>query len=179
MRRFFVLLLFVALFATASAATLQYLTLDEMTAAATTIVRGSVIASHTAVRGPVTYTLYTLQVSERLKGRPASTIDIAIPGGVANGVRQTFSGAPELAAGSEYLIFAWRTQSGLNVIIGLSQGLFSVSAAASAMGDAQVMQTSTRERVVNGSGRDVSLTPLHLSMGQMRAQIQRVAEVRP
>ncbi|HZU27079.1 MAG TPA: hypothetical protein VFA04_16245 [Bryobacteraceae bacterium] len=175
MRRYFALFSIVALCVAARAATLQYLTLDQMTSAATAIVRGTVLGSHTAVRGPVIYTVYTMRVSERLKGRPATTIDIAIPGGVADGVRQTFAGAPELATGGEYLIFAWRTQSGLNVIIGLSQGLFSVDSAAAG---SEVMQTSTQERIVNSSGRDVAITPVHMAMAQMRAQIQRIAEVR-
>src|SRR5581483_3594909 len=175
MRRFFALFWFLALCVAAPAATLQYLTLDEMTTAASAIVRGTVTGSHTTVRGPVIYTVYTMRISERLKGRPATTIDIAIPGGVSDGVRQTFAGAPELAPGGEYLIFAWRTQSGLNVIIGLSQGLFSVNSSA---GESEVMQTATRERVVNSAGRDVAITPVHMSMGQIRAQVQRVAEVR-
>jgi len=174
MRRYFAPILFMVLCATAPAATLEYLTLDQMTSAATDIVRGTVTNTHTAVRGPVIYTVYTLQVTERLKGRSSRSIDIAIPGGINNGVRQTFAGAPELAGGGEYLIFAWRTPSGLNVIIGLSQGLFSVT---SGSGGSEVIQTATTERVLNTSGREIGVTPVHMTLAQIRGQIQRVAEV--
>ncbi len=40
------------------------------------------------------------------------------------GIRQIAVGSPELATGSEYVVFLWTGKSGLTQIIGLSQGLF-------------------------------------------------------
>ena len=48
-------------------------------------------------------------------------------GGVAGGIRQSVSGAPELKPGQEYVLFLWTSRSGLTQVIGLSQGLFQLS----------------------------------------------------
>ena len=173
MRRCSAFLPLLAFCAAASAATLQYLTLDEMTAQATAVVRGTIVASHTTTRGPVIYTLYTMQVSERIKGGTARTIDIAVPGGVANGIRQTFAGAPALETGGEYVVFTWQSKSGLNLIMGLSQGLFTVSEG-SGGAEASVSQSGTSELVLNSRGQEITTTPLRLSIGQLRDQVKRV-----
>lgn len=175
MSRYSALLLPLVLCAAVPAATLEYLTLDDMTARSTAIVRGTVIGSHTTVRGPVVYTLYTLQISERLKGRPAPSIDVAVPGGVAEGIRQTFAGAPELQNGGEYVVFAWKSKSGLNMILGLSQGLFRVMPG-DAGPDLTVSQTATGERVLSNSGQEISTSPVRMSLTQLRSQVKRVVE---
>jgi hypothetical protein len=46
-------------------------------------------------------------------------------------MRQTVAGAPELKANQEYVFFVWTSPSGVNYIIGLSQGLFEVHTSAS------------------------------------------------
>ena len=74
--------------------------------------------------GPVIYTHYQLQVSERYKGAAESTVDLAIPGGVVNGIRQVWGGAPQLDSGDEYVFFLWTGKSGLTQVMGLTQGLF-------------------------------------------------------
>jgi len=175
MRRLSVVFLFLVLCVAMPAATLQYLSVDQMTSEATSIVRGVVVGSHTTVRGPVVYTLYTLRIAERLKGRSANTIDIAVPGGVADGARQTFAGAPQLQPGVEYLIFAWRTKSGLNVILGLSQGLFVITPGASGS-DPIATQTATSELMLNNRLQEITTSPARISLSQLRVAAQRSAE---
>ena len=106
------------------AASLEYLSLDDMAAKSTAIVRGRVVATGTGTRGPLIYTQYTIQVLERLKGPDASQVDVVVLGGTSQRLSQTFSGAPQLAGGVDYLLFLWTGPSGLAQIIGLSQGLF-------------------------------------------------------
>ena len=106
------------------AATLERLSLEDMVVKSTAIVRGRVLASYTAPYGPVIYTHYKIQVTEHWKGPADPALEVVIPGGVSGGLRQTFSGAPALGTGSEYVFFLWTSRSGLTHVMGLSQGLF-------------------------------------------------------
>jgi hypothetical protein len=93
----------------------------------TLIVRGKVAGSSTETAGPVIYTHYQIQVFEQFKGSPAGRVDVAVPGGTANGVRQTFAGAPTLNPGEDFVFFLFTGRDGRTAILGLTQGLFSLS----------------------------------------------------
>ena len=80
-------------------ATLQQLSMSDLIAKSTSIVRGTVQGSYTAFSGPVIFTHYRVQVAERWKGSAGATVDVAVPGGVANGIRQTYSGRAAVPAG--------------------------------------------------------------------------------
>ena len=109
------------------AATLSRLTLDDMISQSTAIVRARITGSYAAARGPVIYTFYQAQVTGQWKGPSQATVEIAVPGGSANGLRQTFPGTPQLTEGKEYLLFVWTSKNGITQIIGLTQGLFDLS----------------------------------------------------
>src|SRR3954470_6665705 len=107
-----------------SAATLQQLSMDQMTESATAIVRARVVGASAGFTGSTIYTHYKLQVVETWKGTPAD--DVMLPGGVANGYRQSFPGVPSLTMGAEYVLFLWKSSlTGITHLVGLSQGLFS------------------------------------------------------
>ncbi len=110
----------------AAAATLEKLTLDEMIQKSTAIVRARVVGARAARRGPMIYTHWRVQVLERWKGSPAEQVEVVTPGGATGGLEQTFSGAPTLAEGAEYVLYLWTGKSGLTHVIGLTQGLFDV-----------------------------------------------------
>jgi hypothetical protein len=110
----------------ATAATLQQLSLDQMTQDATTIVRARVTGSSAALSGATIYTHYKLLVSETWKGSAAP--EVMIPGGVANGYRQSFPGVPALQTGAEYVLFLWKSPTtGITHVVGLSQGILNVT----------------------------------------------------
>ena len=88
----------------------------------TAIVRARVTGSYGATRGQIIYTFYQAQVTDRWKGSGQGTVEIALPGGTANGYRQSFPGTPQLTEGKEYVFFLWTSKSGLTQIIGLTQG---------------------------------------------------------
>jgi hypothetical protein len=176
MRWCFVLFLFLALCLASPAATLQYLTLDDLVVQCTAIVRGTVSGSHTVLRGPVVYTAYTLSVGETWKGSVGSTVDVAVPGGVSNGARQTFAGAPELTPGGDYLVFLWTSKSGLNVIMGLSQGLFQLLSQGDGL-DAMVTQSGSAEIMLSATGKQVAERPIHMRLGQFHAAVRRAMGV--
>ena len=92
-------------------ATLERLSFDDMVVKSTAIVRGKVANSYAAFSGRVIYTHYSVQVIETLKGAASASVDVAVPGGVANNLRQTFSGAPELRPGAEFVFFLWTGRS--------------------------------------------------------------------
>lgn len=155
---------------TLQGATLEQLSLSDMSAKSTAIVRAKVVTSYAAASGPVIYTHYQLQVSERYKGAAQSTVDLAIPGGAADGVRQIWGGAPQLNAGDEYIFFLWTGKSGLTQVMGLSQGLFAVAPDGSK--DPGVTHTATHELMLDhNTGRPVQDHTLTMPLSSLRAKI--------
>jgi len=151
-------------------ATLERLSLNDMILGSTAIVRAKVTGSYAAFSGPIIYTHYQIRVSETLKGPGASTVEFVVQGGVANNLRQTFSGVPQFSVGDEYVFFLWTGKSGLTQIMGLTQGLFSVAQDGSA--DPATTRSSSREVMLErGSARQVKDQTLVMTMSQLRAQI--------
>ena len=154
----------------AGAATLQRLSLDEMAVQSTEIVRGRVQRSGAGLHGSMVYTHYSVFVSDRWKGTGGRVVDVALQGGEAAGIKQSFDGVPELADGQEYVLFLWRSRSGLNLIMGLSQGLFAVTGSSA---KAVALQTAPGERMVGAPG--ASGEPVRMSVAEMRKRVQVAA----
>lgn len=155
--------------------TLERLTLDQMTTQSNEIVRGRVTAVSAAPQGSVVYTRVSIQVIERWKGAAAAQVEILVPGGTANGFRQTFSGAPQLAAGSEHVFFLWRGKSGVAQIIGLSQGLMDVQL--DPAGKAVVSRNAIREPMVDSNNQPVPDTGVNMPLFALREFVKRRLEV--
>ncbi|HEX8984363.1 MAG TPA: hypothetical protein VF767_02990 [Bryobacteraceae bacterium] len=155
-----------------SAATLEQLSLDEMTQKSTAIVRARVTGSYAAVSGSIIYTHYRVSVSERWKGPEAAELDVVVPGGAAAGQRQSFSGAPKLAGDSEYVLFLWTGTRGLTHIIGLSQGVFNVSRGAG--GELDVYRAASGEMMLDSAGRPVHDQSISFRMSDLRNRVSRV-----
>ncbi|PWU10312.1 MAG: hypothetical protein C5B51_04530 [Terriglobia bacterium] len=154
-------------------ATLERLSLDEMISKSTAIVRGKVTGSSAALSGPIVYTHYAVAVSETLKGGPQSFVDVVVPGGVANNVRQSFAGSPEFKTGDEFVFFLWTGRSGLTQIIGLTQGLFGLAAGpgTSVIATRSASRELMLERGTNQQVKDQTLT---MSLNELRARITNV-----
>jgi hypothetical protein len=154
----------------AQAATLGYLSLDDMIAGATAIVRGRITGATAIERGPLVYTQYTIEVAERLKGPGGATVLAAVPGGVYQGRRQTFAGAPSLRIGSEYVLFLWTGPSGLTQVIGLSQGVLSVVREAD--GQWWATRGASAEMMLDPkTGRLVSDRPVRMALSELRSRV--------
>ncbi len=118
----------------AGAVTLEKLSLEEMIDSSTLIVRGTIASSAPSRGGRLIETVYRVKVSEFLKGAPAASrngadsgeIQVSLPGGVADGVRQTIAGVPKLETDTEYVLFLWRSGSGRLLLVGMSQGLLRI-----------------------------------------------------
>ncbi len=174
MRRFVLALSLVSCFAPLQGATLERLTLDDMIAKATSIVRGRVSSAAPVMKDAWVFTSYRVEVSERWKGTAASSVEFLVPGGTLGGVRQSYAGAPALTGGQEYLLFLWTSeQSGATYIIGYTQGLFSLPR--NATGDATALRPASRELMLEpGSGKIIRDQRIEMSLRDMSARISAV-----
>jgi hypothetical protein len=108
-------------------ATLERLSLDDLTRKSTDIVRVKVVGSYADLRGSAIYTHWKIQVAERWKGAAQANLEVLVPGGDAAGLHQDVPGAPKLLQGKEYLLFLWTSKSGATYITGWGQGMFSLT----------------------------------------------------
>lgn len=111
----------------AYATTVIKASLDDLIEKSTTIVRGTVVGSYNTAQGPLVYTYYKIQVAETLKGAATTQIDVQVPGGTFRGVQQNIAGVPQLANGSEYVLFLWMGPSKTTHLLGLSQGVLDIT----------------------------------------------------
>jgi hypothetical protein len=162
--------------ATASAATLRQLSLDQMTQSATAIVRAKVTGSSTNLNGSTIYTHYRLSVTDTLKG--TAPTEVALPGGVSGRLRQSFPGVPQLATGTEYVLFLWTAPStGIVHIIGLSQGLFNVTTQSD--GSTQVARARIGETMHDSSGNPVQDHAIQMKLSDLKLRVLRNAPPSP
>jgi len=174
MHRRWLIVAFLAAWPTA-AATLERLTTDELISRSTTIVRARVTSSHTAQHGPLVYTHFSIQVIECLKGQTPTPAEVVLPGGSFGALRQTFAGVPKLDPDTEYLLFLWKSPNGLNHIIGLTQGVFSVTKQAD--GELAAWRPAASESMLEArTGRLVPDRPVTIRLSELR---RRVAALGP
>lgn len=152
-------------------ATLERLTLDEMIAKSTTIVRGKVTATWAAFTGSIIYTHYTVQVSESFKGAGKSSVEIMVPGGAVNGVQQNFSGSPLLNRGDEFVFFLWTSNSGITWITGLTQGLFAIPADTTSTDRMATRQASRELMLDKATSQAVKDSALSMRLSDLRTRI--------
>ncbi len=92
-------------------------------------------------------------------------VDVAVPGGVLNGMQQPVAGAPTLTPGQDYVFFLWTSKSGLTQVIGLSQGLFNVTT--NAQGQVMVSRGAASEPMLNPPGKAVTDSNLQMPLAQL------------
>ena len=119
--------------------------------------------------GGLIYTHYQVQVTESLKGQSAATIDVAVPGGVANGIRQTISGAPQFQTGDDFVFFLWTGKAGITQIVGLTQGLFRVTGTGT---DPELNRRASNELMLDArTHRPVDDTNMNMRLSDLRSTI--------
>ena len=163
--------LVIAIGSLAQAATHEKLSIEDMTMKSTEIVCGKVTASSSIQRGPVIYTRYHIQVSDRWKGSPVRELDVYVPGGRYANRSQQVSGAPKPEEGQEYMFFLWTSKSGLTQIIGLSQGLFFLKR--DSKGEPVLSRAASSETMLDSSGKVVEDTPVKMRFSDLVDRIQR------
>ncbi len=156
----------------AQAVTLQILTMDEMTEKSTSVVYAKVVDSYGALHGSMIYTHYRVQVIENWKGSQRVT-EIMLPGGVANGYRQTFAGVPALTPGKSYLMFLWAGPVGAPQLVGLTQGLLDV--AEDAKGALIASRPMTTEQLLDANGKAVQDQPVRVQLNSLKRTVTLAA----
>jgi hypothetical protein len=158
----------------AAAATLQQLSMDQMAQSATAIVRARVSGSSASFTGSTIYTHYKLQVSETWKGVPGT--EVMLPGGVANGYRQSFPGVPSLQTGAEYVLYLWKSsKTGITHIVGLSQGIFTVTPQAD--GSIQVGRPAIGETMLDAAGHPAKDRAVQMQLSEMKAHVVQAGAI--
>ena len=154
-------------------ATLERLTLDDMIAKSTLVVRGRVGDSWAAVTNSVIYTHYKIQVSESLKGAAGGSVEVMVPGGTVNGRRQSFAGSPVLNKGGEFVFFLWTSKTGITWITGLTQGLFALPGDGSP--DPVARRAASGELMLDpNTARPVKDLPVSMKLSDLRQQVASV-----
>ena len=108
------------------------LSVQDMVSQSDVIAIGNCVETRTIWVDRSLVTLATVSVSESLKGNEASTITVALPGGVdANRkipVAMTYPGAPQMTPGENVVLFltASGEVAGSYTVAGFSQGKFSI-----------------------------------------------------
>jgi hypothetical protein len=146
------------------------MSMNDLILQSTSIVRAKITGSRSvsAGRGNI-YTYYQLQVSETLKVTGILPAEVAVPGGVYGNLRQIGIGSPALTQGQDYLLFLWTGHSGVTQVIGLSQGLFSLSQDAS--GDTVLNRPAIADQMLDKAGKPVTDAALTMKWSDLRALI--------
>jgi len=170
------LLLMLTVLAPAQAATLERMSLDEVIGKSTAIIRGRVAGSYVAQHGQVIYTHYKISVTDRMKGAASSEADVVVAGGTLGKTTQTFPGSPVFSVGQEYVFCLWASKSGLNHVMGLSQGLFDVSTDASS-GEVTISRGPIASVMLDGTtGQPVMDQPVRMKLRDFRARVAGAAK---
>jgi hypothetical protein len=173
MRALAILVFLARAWAPAQATTLQQLTLGEMVEKSTSIVRAKVTASDTVLRGSDVYTVYRFETLEVVKGHNGlSPTEVAVPGGVAGGVRQVVAGAPVLLADREYVLFLWTGRSGLTQLMGMSQGLLAVERTTA--GVILTTRAAAGEQMLDSAGHAIRDEALSMPWAELKARVMAI-----
>lgn len=165
---------FTTVLAPLQGATLERLSMDDLIAKSTAIVRGTVTDSWAAFTGSVIYTHYKIQVSETLKGTAQNQVEIVVTGGTVNSLSQNFAGSPTLHQGDQFVFFLWSSKAGLTQIMGLTQGLFALPQDGSS--DPTATRAPTRELMLDpATARPVKDAALSMRLSDLRSLIAKTA----
>jgi len=161
-----------------NATTLQQLSMDEMIQKSTSVVRGRILGVSATERAGDIFTVYQVRVLENLKGtaQPGQQIEISVPGGELRGVRQPVAGAPSFVTGDDYVLFLWKGRSGINQVMGLSQGTYSVKQ--DGAGNQVLLRPATTETMVDKNGALVKDAPSTMKLSELRDRMQTTGAAR-
>ncbi len=167
MRRIASIIPVLVLASLAHAVTLQILSVSEMTEKSTSVVYGRILDSYGAFHGSMIYTHYRVQALETWKG--SRVTEIMLPGGTANGYRQTFAGVPTLGNGETYVMFLWAGPVGAPQLVGLTQGLLSVGT--DGRGTMMASRPMTTEQLLDANGKSVQDQPVRVQFNELKRTV--------
>jgi hypothetical protein len=158
------------------AATLERLSLEQMVAQSSAIVRAKAVGSHSVRDGALIFTVVELEVLDQWKGKPAARREVSLPGGQVGGFSQHFGGVPVLESGQEFVAFLWTGPSGRTQLLGLSQGFFDITR--DSRGQILVHRKATADLMLNpGSSMPVPYPAIEMPLDALVEKIRSVSTV--
>jgi hypothetical protein len=121
-----ILIIFMA-FATASATTLQRLSLDQLVAGSDAVARVNFSGAESRWENGTIWTVTKLRVVEIFKGNLPEEIFIRLPGGRVGHLTATVEGTPRFRAGDDAIVFLKTSPAGGFSVAGWVQGTFRIS----------------------------------------------------
>ncbi len=125
-QRILVLCVAVLIAGAAEATTLLRMNLDQMTAAATWIVRARCVANEGRWELGHVWTFTQFETLETLKGSGPAEFTVRLVGGKVGSLTSTVEGAPRFGPGEEVFLFLAATPIGDHTVVGWAQGTFRV-----------------------------------------------------
>lgn len=159
------------------AATLQKLTLDDMTARSTAIVRARALSSSARFVGSTIYTETRFQVLETWKGPSATEVVVSEPGGTVGAVTQNYAGVPRFTPDEEQVLFLWTGPSGRTQVMGLTQGIFRVQGSGATAAVRQ--ERSSSVVLAPGSGTPVQAQEISMTLSTLASRVRSVVGPQP
>jgi hypothetical protein len=174
-----------------SAATLQVLNLDTMTAESSAVVHGRITSTHTDwsdSQHKMVLTFYTVQADRYVKGNLGAAFEIVEPGGVIGNRSTVVPGAPEFKVGEELVLFVWTDSvRGRHQAIGFDQGAFRVQRDAATgrktlnhsqplIGGGQVVESGKEAQLSGAMRGQHTATELNQFLAQVADSVRRTSQ---
>ncbi len=123
----FLLVILISPFRESSAQMLK-VSVDELTKASTSVIHGETtsIRSYWTEDRRYIMTDVTIRVQDTVRGQSSSETIITVPGGRVGSTLYEVSDMPVFAEGDEVIVFVSRHESGMNLVVGGSQGMMKV-----------------------------------------------------
>ena len=86
------------------------------------------------------------------------------------------AGAPSFVTGDDYVLFLWKGRSGINQVMGLSQGTYSVKQ--DGAGNQVLLRPATTETMVDKNGALVKDAPSTMKLSELRDRMQTTGAAR-
>ena len=142
------------------ATTVKQLSLEQMVRGSHRIMLGRCVSQETYWNKNRTriYTATRFEVTEDLKGESRRTATVVTVGGTVDGLTQVVSGTPRFQEHEEVLLFLEAGRSGNWILMGLSQGMFRITADRGGVRTAH--HASSGLRLAAGPPESSSQTPI-------------------
>jgi len=136
-----------------TATSLARLSVEQMSAAASTIARGRCIADESRWENGEIWTISTLEIEDVWKGSAPARITVRLIGGHAGHFVSTVAGVPRFHPGEEVILFLEPDREGRFTVTGWVQGTFRIRRDPQS-GAETVTQDSSGFESIDSSGRE-------------------------
>jgi hypothetical protein len=160
---------------TASATTLERMSVAKMTQAAELVVRAQCVGNSVAWDGGEIWTFTSFEVEDSWKGAPsgaAQQLTVRLLGGSVGNLTSTVSGAPRFRPGEEAILFLQSTARGDYSIVSWVQGTFRIHKDARSGAEIVVQDTAAFDTYDPATRQFDAEGIRNLSVAALRSRVQ-------